>query len=108
MRYSIRWGVILKKTEVFCVAKSPRLTKDKVDKFIELAMLSEDEIYILQSRMRGTTVTEQALYLGKCESSVNKMIRVIKDKYDMIRDEYPELNLPKRYKSQAEMYMDTH
>lgn len=75
--------------------------------FIEKAMLSDDETYILESRVKGTTVTQQALHLHKSESTIHRMVLKIRDKYDIIQKEYPD-RLPIRRYSAKETYMDTH
>lgn len=82
-------------------------THDKTEFFIEKGALSEKEAYIMRSRVRGATVTEQALYLHVSEASVHRIIRNLKDKYDRVQIEYPDV-LPVRRKSKAEDYMDTH
>lgn len=82
-------------------------TSKKTEFFIEKACLSEDEAYIMRSRVRGATVTEQAMHLNKSEVTIHRMIRKIKDKYDEVQKEYPD-DLPLRRRSKQEDYMDTH
>lgn len=82
-------------------------TAKKTEFFIEKGCLSEEEAYIMRSRVRGATVTEQALHLHKSEISIHRTIRKLKDKYDEVQREHPE-DLPKRRRSKQEDYMDTH
>lgn len=82
-------------------------TKDVLNNFIEMAMLSEEEIFIMETRIKGWTVTKQALELNKSESSVHRSINMLKKKYDRVQQEHPEM-FPKRKSSVKETYMDTH
>lgn len=75
--------------------------------FIDKGMLNEEQIYILSSRVKGTTVTEQSLHLNKSISSINRQISKIKRIYDVVQEEYPD-RLPIRRYSAREQYMDTH
>ena len=72
-----------------------RWTKNILDKFIEMAMLSEEEEFIMRTRCKGWTVTQQALKLNKSEASIHRMIKNLKDKYDAVQAEDPEF-FPRR------------
>lgn len=78
-----------------------KLTED----FIKLAALSEDEAYIMRTRARGYTVTQQALYLSKSEATVHRMIAKLKQKYDAVQKEHPSI-FPVRKISKVETFMD--
>ena len=82
-------------------------TKKLMEDFIEEGMLTDDEAFILRTRVKGWTVTQQALELHKSESTVHKMIRKIKIKYDRVQNQDPD-KYPIRFKSKEELYMDTH
>lgn len=82
-------------------------TKNLTEKFIELAMLSDDEAYIMRSRVKGETVTQQALTLHKSEATIHRMIKKLKDKYDIVQKENPDV-FPIRYVSKQEEYLDSH
>ena len=82
-------------------------TKDILENFIDKALLSEDEEFIMRSRCKGYTVTMQAMYLNKSESTVHKLINNLKKKYDRVQKENPDL-FPKRIFSEEEVYMDNH
>lgn len=72
-----------------------RWTKNILDKFIEMAMLSEEEEFIMRTRCKGWTVTQQALKLNKSEASIHRMIKTLKAKYDAVQAEDPEF-FPRR------------
>lgn len=82
-------------------------TKLILEEFIDKAMLSDQEKFIMESRVKGWTVTEQALYLKVSESTVHKTIKRLKQKYDKVQQEYPD-TFPVRKYSAEETYMDTH
>ena len=89
------------------MSKPLHLTADKVKKFEQLAMLNDDEIYILENRIKNMTVTAMGINLNKSEATIHRMIKRIKEKYDFIQLEYPD-EFPKRRASEEELYMDTH
>lgn len=80
--------------------------KHIVEVFIEEAMLSEIEIQVLQTRVRGIPISQQAQMLNISESSVNRIINRLKKKYDNVQ-QYHE-DLPKRRVSKEEEYMDNN
>lgn len=89
------------------MAKQIVWTKQVLENFIEQAMLTEDEIFIMETRIKGWTVTMQAMELKRSESSVHRMINVLKRKYDKVQKENPDM-FPVRRSSAKETYMDTH
>lgn len=82
-------------------------TQQVLEAFIEQALLSEDEEFIMRSRCRGMSVVQQAMMLNKSESTVHNMIRILKKKYDAVQKENPDVFPPRRF-SMAETYMDNH
>lgn len=80
-------------------------TKQKTEDFIELAMLSDDEAYIMRTRVKGVPISVQASELHVSESTVHRMIAKIKKKYDHVQKEYPD-RFPKRRYSAKETWMD--
>lgn len=74
--------------------------------FIERAMLSEDEIFIMTTRIKGWTVSKQAMELHVSESTIANKIRDMKLKYDRVQAEYPDLFPVRNKKSAKEKYMD--
>ena len=57
-------------------------TRKALDKFTELAMLTELEVQIIETRVKGMTISQQAIHFGMSESSVCRVIKNIKKKYD--------------------------
>ncbi|MCQ2962205.1 MAG: hypothetical protein MJ235_07720 [archaeon] len=82
-------------------------TKKLLDDFIEEALLSDDEIFIMKSRIQGMPVSRQAMELNRSESSIHQMISKLKRKYDIVQQHNPD-KFPKRKMSKEEQYMDTH
>lgn len=81
-------------------------TKLIVETFIEEAHLSKDEEFVMRTRAAGWTVSQQAMALNTSESSIHRIIRRLKHKYDIVQ-RYNVI-LPPRKKSAKELYMDTH
>lgn len=72
-----------------------------------------DELYeelsvIMRTRARGWSRTKQALELSMSLSTVDRRIRMLKELYDIIQSEKPELGLPKRRSSKEEEWMDNN
>lgn len=80
-------------------------SKQRMEKFIDYALLNEEETYIIRSRIMNTPVSEQAYILNCSESRVHRIIAKLKRKYDIIQEEYPD-EFPKRKNSAKEEYMD--
>lgn len=89
------------------MSKQVPWTKDVLNNFCEMAMLSETERFIMETRVKGWTITRQALELNCSESSVHRQINILKKKYDIVQKEHPDM-FPIRKTSAAEIYMDTH
>lgn len=87
------------------MAKQVKWTSGIYNSFCKWGMLSEDESFILETRIKGWGVTKQAQALNKSESSVHKMIAVLKKKYDAVQKEHPD-ELPPRRFSAKETWMD--
>lgn len=82
-------------------------SKQLLQEFCECALLSDDEVYIMESRTRGVPVSVQAAHLCCSEPTVHRMISKIKKKYDFVQKEHPD-KFPKRKKSAKETWMDEH
>lgn len=65
-------------------------TLNKVKFVEEKAMLSQEECYVLEERVRGTSITSIALALHRSNSTIHNLIRGIRAKYDRIQKEYPD------------------
>lgn len=76
------------------MAKQVPWDKTIVDEFIKQAMLSEDEIAVLETRVKGLTRVQQSIKLGVSVSTIDKIIKRLKIKYDNAQ-RHSEI-LPKR------------
>ena len=77
-----------------------------LEEFIELAALTPEEEQIIRTRVAGWPITKQAMVFGMSESTVNRIIKRLKIKYDGVQP-YSAI-LPPRKHSAAETYLDTH
>lgn len=77
-----------------------------LETFIELAVLTKTEEEVMRTRVAGWTISEQAEKLGLSESTVSRIIKRLKCKYDRVQKYSPLL--PPRKASEKETYMDTH
>lgn len=89
------------------MANQVNWTKKLLENFYEYALLNDDEIYIMESRIKGTPVSLQAAHLCVSESTVHRMISKIKKKYDAVQKEHPD-KFPPRRASAKETWMDEH
>lgn len=80
--------------------------KHIVEVFIEEAMLSEIEVQVLQTRVRGIPISQQAQMLNVSESSVNRIVNKLKKKYDNVQQYHSDL--PPRRVSKEEIFMDNN
>lgn len=92
--------------EVIHISKQVKWSKIILEEFIEIAALTDEEEQIMRTRVAGWTITKQAQVFGMSESSVNRIIKRLKVKYDGVQPYSPIL--PPRKFSAAETYMDTH
>ena len=75
-----------------------------LEEFINLALLTKEEEMILRTRIYGWTVREQADRLNMSVSSVNRIIKKLKNKYDDV-EKFSTI-LPPRKNSEKEKYLD--
>lgn len=85
--------------------KQVHWTKQLTEDFIDEGMLSDDEAYLLRSRVKNTPVSIQAYNLSCSEATVHRMIAKIKEKYDIVQKANPD-KFPPRRKSAKEKWMD--
>lgn len=81
-------------------------TKLIVEEFIHLAKLTEDEEMIMRTRADGWSITKQATTFNMSVSTVNRIIKRLKKKYDAVQPY--SVMLPPRKFSVKELYMDIH
>ena len=77
-----------------------------LEEFIAEAALTEEEEEIIRTRVAGWSRTKQADKLGMSLSTVDRIIKRLKVKYDNVQKFSPIL--PPRRSFSEEVYMDTH
>lgn len=82
-------------------------TDELTEKVIQKLMFSEDEAYILRTRVRGYTVSYQAQHLNCSESTIARTISKMKKGYDTLHEQYPD-EFPARKNSKVEKFMDNN
>ena len=75
-----------------------------LEEFINLALLTKEEEMILRTRIYGWTVREQADRLNMSVSSVNRIIKRLKNKYDDV-EKFSTILSPRK-SSEKEKYLD--
>lgn len=88
------------------MSKQVPWSKVILETFIEEALLTKEEEMIMRTRIAGWSITKQSIQLGMSISTINRLISVLKRKYDMVQKYNPIL--PPRKSSAKEIYMDTH
>lgn len=81
-------------------------TKIVLEEFVRLANLTKDEEMIMRTRCQGWTRTQQALKLNMSLSTVDRLIKILKHKYDAVQPH--SLILPPRKHSSKELFMDNN
>lgn len=66
-------------------------TQRIINDFIREACLSEDEAYIIRTRAKGKSIVEQSLELNKSVQTINRIIKGLKTKYDIVQKENPTM-----------------
>lgn len=82
-------------------------TREVYEAFVEEAMLTDEEKYLMESRMNNVPVSIQADKLGLSVGSVHYRIRKIKKKYDAVYKAHPD-KFPKRKKGKTERWLDSN
>ena len=74
--------------------------------FCEEACLSDLERWIMETRVKGWSRTQQCMELGLSPAALDRMISRLKRKYDIVQQHNPEL--PPRRSSAQETWQDQH
>ena len=77
-----------------------------LEEFIKEAMLTKEEEEVMRTRVAGWTRVRQSHELGMSLSTIDRIIRILKIKYDNVQ-KYDPILPPRRF-SKEETYMDTH
>jgi len=75
-----------------------------LETFISEALLNQEEEMIMRTRVAGWTISQQADRFGMSKSSVDRIVKRLKIKYDNVERTNPLL--PPRKFSIKETYMD--
>lgn len=89
------------------MSKQVKWNKKIYDRFVEEAMLSEEEQNILKTRIENVPISVQSSMFGMSESSVHRCISRLKKKYDEVQKLHPN-DFPVRKKSAKETWMDNN
>jgi hypothetical protein len=73
-----------------------------LDNFIKLGLLNDEEEFVIRTRIKGWSQVKQALELGVSTSTIALICRRLKNKYDDLVIQYPDI-FPERKKSKAEL-----
>lgn len=65
-------------------------TKTMLEKFIEEALLTEEEERILRTRVAGWSIIKQSIELNISESTVSRTVKNLKQKYITLQQQFPE------------------
>ena len=77
-----------------------------LETFVEEAMLTKEEEWVLRTRIAGWPRSKQAQELNMSLSTIDRTIKRLKEKYDRVEKANPLL--PPRRESKEEEWMDTH
>ena len=66
-------------------------TKSMLEKFIEEALLTDDEERVLRTRVAGWSITKQSIELSISSSTISRIIRNIRQKYITIQASAPDV-----------------
>lgn len=88
------------------MSKEVPWSKIILETFIEEALLTKDEEKIMRTRVAGWTRVQQAETLGMSLATVDRHIKSLKRKYDVVQLYNPIL--PPRKHSREEEYMDNN
>lgn len=82
------------------MAKQVPWNKLILEEFIELALLNSEEEFVIRTRIAGWSIDQQADKLNVSNSSVNRIIRKLKLKYDKVQKYSSILPIRKQKKSE--------
>lgn len=82
------------------MAKQVPWNKLILEEFIDLALLNSEEEFVLRTRIAGWSIDQQADKLNISNSSVNRIIRKLKLKYDKVQKHSSLLPTRKKRKSE--------
>ena len=86
------------------MSKQVPWSKVILEAFIEDALLTQEEEMVIRTRVAGWTRNQQSMEFGMSISNIDKIIKRLKVKYDLVQKYNPLL--PPRKHSVVETFMD--
>jgi hypothetical protein len=81
-------------------------TKTMLEKFIDEALLTEEEEKILRTRVAGWSIVKQSLELGLSTATISRIVKHLVDKYKAIQPKFPDI-FPPYKESKYEQALNT-
>ena len=69
-------------------------TKTMLEKFIDEALLTEDEERVLRTRIAGWSIVKQSLEMGLSTSTISRIVKTINQKYLVLQPKFPDIFPP--------------
>ena len=79
--------------------------KTLLEDFIQEGLLTEDEEFIIRTRLAGWSQVKQSMERNISTATVSIIVRRLKNKYDALHKQDP-IRFPKRKKSSVELILD--
>lgn len=80
-------------------------SKTILEDFIREGLLSEDEEFVMRTRLAGWSQVKQSLEMNVSTSTISNIINRCKKKYDALHKQFPN-RFPRRKKSMIELNLD--
>lgn len=81
-------------------------TKFMLEKFIEEALLSEDEEKVLRTRIAGWSIVKQSMEMCVSTATISRIVKNIEIKYKIIQPQFPDI-FPEIKSSKYEKALNT-
>lgn len=69
-------------------------TKTMLERFIEEALLTEEEEKILRTRIAGWSIVRQSMEMGLSTATVSRIVNKINNKYKTLQPKFPDIFPP--------------
>lgn len=69
-------------------------TKSMLEKFIDEALLTNDEEQVLRTRIAGWSIVKQSMEMGLSTATISRIIKNILKKYKAVQPLYPDIFPP--------------
>lgn len=69
-------------------------TKSMLEKFLEEALLTEEEEKILRTRIAGWSIVRQSMEFGLSTATVSRIVNKIVNKYKILQPKFPDVFPP--------------